>query len=378
MVATFAGLGMAATATKYVAEFRTKDPVRTGQIILFSELITILVSAAAAALLVIFAPEIATHSFSDRAAAPLLQRSAALLFFTAVANAASGALTGLERFRDLSMITLVGGIATIVAFIPGCYWYGTKGALWGLAIGSAVTWLLTYIRLKTVCASMGIPLSLRIFQPQWQILWRFGIPSLLGSAMIAPVTWASTAFLVRSSRGYGEMSLFNAANQWRIGLMFLPATLGNLLLPVMANLFAQDEHHDSFLRVVIYGALVNVGVMGICAAMLIIFSRYAMCLFGVAFTGGTGVLVFLALSMPVTAFNNHCSRVLSSTGQMWQSFSADLTWGAMLLLTSLLLIPRHGARGLGEAYLAASLAQVLCISIYLWRTTKRVQNRQVL
>ena len=38
--------------------------------------------------------------------------------------------------------------------------------------------------------------------------------------------------------GYGELGIFNAANQWRNLVLFVPASLAQVVLPILANLQA--------------------------------------------------------------------------------------------------------------------------------------------
>src|SRR6266849_2194613 len=59
-----AGLGLGMTATKYVAELRTKDPARAGRIIAISTVVAGVGGSAFAIALFIFAPWLAAHTLA--------------------------------------------------------------------------------------------------------------------------------------------------------------------------------------------------------------------------------------------------------------------------------------------------------------------------
>ena len=47
--------------------------------------------------------------------------------------------------------------------------------------------------------------------------------------------WLANAVLAHQPGGYGELGLFNAANQWRLALLLLPSVLIRVALPLMAS-----------------------------------------------------------------------------------------------------------------------------------------------
>ena len=59
MFGTFANVGVGLTATKYVAEFRRKDPARAGRIIAMSTVVAVATGCVVGALMVATSPWIA-------------------------------------------------------------------------------------------------------------------------------------------------------------------------------------------------------------------------------------------------------------------------------------------------------------------------------
>lgn len=75
-----------------------------------------------------------------------------------------------------------------------------------------------------------------------RILGTFSLPAYLGSLLLGPTSWFCATILVQQPNGYDEMGSFNAANQWRQIILFIPNTVIGSALPVMTNLYSQGGH----------------------------------------------------------------------------------------------------------------------------------------
>ena len=64
MFGVFAGLGLGLTATKYVAEFRSKDPDRAGRILGLSELVAVVSGGTVSLILFALAPMLAERTLN--------------------------------------------------------------------------------------------------------------------------------------------------------------------------------------------------------------------------------------------------------------------------------------------------------------------------
>ena len=83
----------------------------------------------------------------------------------------------------------------------------------------------------------GILIDYRGGWSEWHVLLSFTLPTIISGVVVVPVTWWANVVLVNQPNGYMEMGIFNATNQWRIALVFLPAILTQPTLPMLSNLY---------------------------------------------------------------------------------------------------------------------------------------------
>jgi O-antigen/teichoic acid export membrane protein len=107
--------------------------------------------------------------------------------------------------------------------------FGLMGAVVALVAGNALACLLYEIAVRRECRRSNIKFEFRRNRSEWGILWTFAVPAFMSSAMYTPVVWAGNVALAHQSNGLSELGLFNAANQWRIAMMFLPGVAGQQL-----------------------------------------------------------------------------------------------------------------------------------------------------
>ncbi len=292
--ALFAGLGMSVTATKHVAELRHSEPLRAGRILGLSTLLAAVSSTLMCGVLIAIAPWLATTTLASAEVGVLLRIGCGLLFFGVLNGAVAGALYGFEEFKSVAIVNVVAGLAGSGAVIAGVRTAGLPGAIAGLVASVGLQFLGYCFCLQHVLRQSGLSIIYRGCFAEWPVLAKFSLPALLASAMAGPITWVCSAIVVNQPAGYAQMGLFNAANQWRSAILFLPLTLSAPFLPVLSSLFGKER--KQYLKVLWTGIVVNASVALLAAAGIIAFSGVILGAYGRAFTGGTSVLVLLVLS----------------------------------------------------------------------------------
>jgi len=129
---TFAGFGLSLTATKHIAEFRTKDPQRAGRILALSTATAAVTGVVVAIALFVLAPWLAVHTLAAPQLTSALRIGAALLFFAAITGAQSGALYGFEAFQVSARVQAIVGLLNVPCMIGGYLIGGLQGILWGM------------------------------------------------------------------------------------------------------------------------------------------------------------------------------------------------------------------------------------------------------
>jgi O-antigen/teichoic acid export membrane protein len=364
MFGVLAGLGLGLTSTKYVAQFREKDPDRAGRIIALCSIVALLSGAAISLLLIAAAPWLAQQSLSAPHLGTLLQLSCPLLILSALNGSQTGTLAGFEAFSRIARINLLSGLLTLPLVIAGAFIGQTQGVVWALTASMAINCCLNRVAVQDEARRANINLGFNSCTQEWNILWRFSLPAMLGSIVIVPVNWLCAALLVNQPNGYSEMGIFNAANQWRTAILFLPATLCGLALPVLSSLAGNEDRHQ-YGRVFNFSVGLNGGIALITACLIAALSTLLMSTFGPGFSEGGGVLILLACSAVFMAINQNLGVALASREQLWTGLLCNMLWAIVMIGVGSIWIRSDGAFGLAGATVIAYAVQ--SISLLLFR-----------
>jgi O-antigen/teichoic acid export membrane protein len=361
--ATLAGFGLGLTATKHLAEFRRADPKKAGRILTLSLVVAVTSGAICSSALFFLAPWLAERVLAASHLGALLRVSGGMLFFTSLAGAELGALSGFEAFRRIAAVNVVSGLLSLPTIVAGALFFGLPGAAWAGVLNAALSWGVTHIALLRTVSENGIAFDIRSFAQDRGVLWSFSAPAALGGILVGPISWACNALLVNQPNGYADLAIFNAAAQWRVAIMFLPTTFGASMLPVLASLYTKSDRR--FPKMVLYQA----GLAGVSAALvtvpIVFFAARIMSTYGSGFGGGSEILQILAVSACIVSVSNQLSRVIASMGSMWTGFWCEAAWGGACLLFGVPLTLKLGLLGLAVTQPLAALVQLFLQIRYL-------------
>jgi O-antigen/teichoic acid export membrane protein len=367
MFLVFAGFGLGLTATKHVAEFRESDPDRAGRIIAISSLFAMFTGLVVLVLLLLFADVLAAKILNAPYLAGLLRIGGIILFINALNGAQTGALAGFEAFKTIAYVNLGVGLTSFPLLIGGAYWGGLEGAVWALGINTGINWLLNHFALRKQIKHYEIPYTFKHCTREWPILWRFSLPAALSGIMVSPVLWACNAFLVNQPSGYEQMGIFDAAHQWRMAILFVPVTVSQIVLPMLANLNDHGNNNE-YKKVLRYNLLINTVAASTATLVICLCSPWIMASYGKGFEHSGWVLTILAFSSVLMAINSVVGQAIASKGKMWVGLLFNGLWGLALLAIGLLLMRQgYGALGLAMANLIAYLLHSIWQSIYISR-----------
>lgn len=351
MFGTFAGFGLGLMATKYVAEFREKDAAKAGRILALSERIALLTGGLTAVVMIGLAPWLAAHTLAAPQLSRLLQIGTALLFFNALTGVQTGALAGFEAFKTIAWVNFLAGAAAFPLMVGGVYVAGLDGAVWGLVASTVLNWVLNQLALRREAALACVVITAQGCMQEWPVLWRFSLPAFLSSLMMGPANWVCYTFIVNQRGGYGEMGVFNAANQWRSMILYLPSIFVGAALPILASL--SDSRDAGQYRQVLHFSLLTCYAAALVPAIAIAtLSRLIMSAYGATFAAGSTALVVLMVATVLNAGLHGIGQVYSSRGWMWWGAALNTVWSAVVIAATWLL-RGHGAVGLAGANVIA-------------------------
>lgn len=352
MFQVFAGFGLGTTATKYVAQYRETDPLRAARVARLARVGAVVTGVAMAAGLFLLAPWLAAETLKSPQLTGLLRVGAAWLFLMAVNDAQTGLLAGFEAFGAIARANAAAGMLSFPLTVACAWQWGVTGAVWALVGTAAVTALLYRAALTREYARTGFLRRPEGWTREWPALLAFSVPAALAGALVAPANWLGVAMVVNHPGGYAEMGLFNAANQWRTAILFLPGALGFAALPLLTQLYAQDDRRR-FARMLGANLGINGGVALMGAGAVVLFGGWIMRSYGSDFAGGRLVLALLAGSAVLMAVGSVVGSAITSSGRMWYGFAFNALWAVALVGGAWVLVPTRGAAGLALATLVA-------------------------
>lgn len=362
MFGSFAGIGLGVTATKHVAEYRSHAPERAGKIIGLTMLVAAATGVIATLVLVLWSPQLATHTLKAPELTVALRIGAALLFLNTIDGVQRTALAGFEAFSSIARTDLFKGTANLTLVVGGIYYGGLHGMLWGLAGAAAVGLAINHYALKSQAARFGVLITVRGIRPELPTLWTYALPALLSGALVIPAGWFVRTLLVSQPGGYLQMAVFTMASRFHDIIGLAGQTVGAALLPMLAS--ERGAKSEALNR----SNILLSWIIGVTVVFpLLCFPELAATIFGSRYASRdamqTTVLILLCTS--VVMYKQGLARVLAARNLMWWGAFSNALWAVTLLAGAWSLIGM-GARGLAMALLGSyALNTILFLPLYL-------------
>ena|SRR5271165_1422482 len=360
----FAGFGLGLTATKYVSEFRTRNPQRAGRIIGFSHLVAVLAGGTTSVLLFLASGWLAPRSLAAPDLAPILRMAAPMLLLSSINGSQVGALSGFEAFKDIARVNLIAGIATFPLMVVGTLAAGLTGATLSLVAASLINCVLSsyFLRIRTHQYLVPVEYS---GPHDWGLLWRFTIPAVISGIMVPPVLWMCNALLVNTPGGYAAMGLFSAGSQWQAVLMFVPSLMMQAVLPIMSAAHVDGNTTADFQRTLGMAQSAMVTMAFPLATILMFGSGLIMGFYGRGFQNGDSVLIGVVASGLIQCIGAATGPAIQASGMMWTALLINGTWGITYLFFVYLTVARLGANSLAFGAALSYLILTLWGFLYL-------------
>jgi O-antigen/teichoic acid export membrane protein len=356
MFGALSGFGLGLTATKFVAEFRHSNIRRVGEIMSLLSTASLATGAIGCAILYFSAPWLAEKMLATPQLSGTLATSSILMFLGAVTGVQNGVLLGFQKFKAIAMLNVAIGAATVpctIIFIR--LLGGLNGFVWSTIVLQLITAWAGQRIITSIKKSHAITFTMHTTASEWRIIFKYSLPALLTSMLVVIVNWGCFAMLVNQPRGYAEMGTYNAIQQWRVLLLFVPGILVQVALPPLAERLnnAPSAEAARLVGKVFY-------VVGCATApifiLLCVTSGYILNTYGSSFENEKLSFILLQCAGLLQALQSPLVKFLESTDRMWLNLALNVGWGAtVVVLTWWLMI--YGALGF-------CIAQVLAFFIY--------------
>ena len=350
-LASAAGLGV--SATRLVGELRDSEKERLGRILALLTLTAAVCAVLLVGLLLSLSAVLAEHALKAAELTNALRIIILAVIPLQFISVSRGVLVGLEAFDKAAWSRLCAGVARAGLVLAGAHVGGLLGAVSMVTLAHLVELAVLYIFQRRPLRRHGI----RAGSPHsaWRerkVLYSVLLPASLTGQLRSPFNWLSLAILAWQPGGYAALGVFNAANQWRMLVLFLPGRVRQVSLPILSNLLGSGDMRR-FRKLVWMNLGFALAAGGVVAGGVAVAGRLIMPLYGMGFEEGRSVLVVLVAAAVMRAISNSLDVALLSLGKMWSIAASEFVRGLSLVVASLVLVPGHLATGLAFALVIA-------------------------
>ncbi len=305
-------------ATRYISAYSRDEPVRASQLLGLSSAATLLGGCTSALLLVFFSDSISawTVSYGPMDAAILV--AAAGLPFATFSLFQVGVLVGMQRFREIAMISLTLCGAFVGLPLWGAWAAGPAAAIAGLASAFFLRFCLNAWVIQRASREAGIAPMLSGFAEFRRLFAAFALPASVTGLTTAGSLWYATFLLLGQPSGSSLVGLLGAAMTFRMLVLFIPAQLASVSVGFLTRHFAAGREADY--SQVMGASLVLTAVSAVVVAgVLLAVAEPLLRLFGPEFPAALPIARIMLAAAIVEAVAMSLYQSLPSRAQMWRS-----------------------------------------------------------
>jgi O-antigen/teichoic acid export membrane protein len=358
LAAVYANVGLAAIATKHIAELRVSNPRRIGGIIALTRGAALVSSLLIAFVLAIGADFFAKEVFGDTHIKLALFAAAFSTLFASLNAVQLGVLSAFNQFKAISILSITLAAASVPITLILTSYVGVHGALGALIATQALQFLGCEQLVLRVLKSNNIKCLWREAMPNLRLLRSDGLAPVASSFLIGLIAWLVLG-MVSKAAGLEELAAFNVANQWRTAVLFIPAAMGPLLLTKFSRLNALEVDGFKHLK----KSIAAVGLAG-CASFIAIVAvaNPLLAAYGAAYTEYKYVFVVAVFSAIPNAMSGVFMRYIYANSGARPVAVSELIWSLMYVAVATTLVGARGAYGASIALSIAAIAQL----VYNW------------
>ena len=366
MFIVFAGFGMGVTATRYIAQYNKKDKEKAGRIIALVTVFGVITAVLMSSIVFTFSEYLAGETLGAISLKEELQLASIILFFSALNSVQNGILVGFENFKTLTRISILSSLISVPSQLLLSYYFGLFGALIGYGLNFFVAWCLSVFSVRKLAKTNNIDINYLNCLSELNLIYKFSVPAVITGVMVSPVIWACNAILVNSKDGYIQMGLFEAANQWRILILFIPGLISQIALPMLSEV---ENSYDDFKKIFKLNIKVNLLVSAVVALSVSILSSHIISFYGTSYRDSRTILIILAVSSVLISVNNVIGKALASKNLLWYGFLFNCIWaGAQLVCAFYFIRIGYGGKGLALSFLVSYLIHTIVQYTFLKRS----------
>jgi O-antigen/teichoic acid export membrane protein len=278
----------------------------------------------------------------------------------------NGVFSGLQRFREFSILNLLqaGAVAALAIVLR---FYGGAGVLLAYVGGSVLCIVWGAIKISVTDRAIFSWPGWSAFSRLKTIL-RFSSPIWLGGFALAPVATLAFAFLARQPNGQDQLGLFNSAIGLRMLVAILPGVIGVVITPALIQEGGTHGDQHAYNQL-LERALSSLIVLTVPLLILSLFlSDLLFLVFGKAYGESFRLFMPLTASAAIGAIGGLMIPVMMSKNRTWVSLGFGMIKSLLLVVLSLLIVPRYLGWGLAWAFFASEISYYILALEFCKRT----------
>ncbi len=359
-----AGLGLGVAVTKRIAEFRAKDPDRVWDYANLATKITLASGAFVTGAVLVGREWLAADWLHEPSLATSIALASGFALTSALFAVQIGILTGFEAFKESAIVNSVRSVLTAILLVAGIGIGGLNGGLLGFLAGEAIATIWAVIKVSTLAGNDAHPIlgRGRVAQGTWRSLRTIAVPALAASTAILLSLLIGQRMLTELPNGFVAVAQFSVAYRWSLVVLFIPAALAPVMLPLLSNLAGAGQRRA--FRRLLRGNLLALSMITAVPAVIMILARQPILgLSGADYQSDPWPFVLLLAATIPVAWNTILSQAALALEAISAWLISDLVLAVALLASAWWLVPRHGAAGLAVAYLLGYAATCVVLTL---------------
>lgn len=338
-VLLFNGLGVLAitpVVNQTVARYQNHDELgnRLGVLLWIS----LLIGLAAFYLMCYYGGFIATNVYKEPLLAEALVYSSLSIFFVVMNAFFYGVLSGLQKFKLVSVANVFTGLVSSVFLLFGVFYLGIEGVAFAIVGAHGLIFfglLIVFIRLLI---ERHVEVVFFFELRYLSLITSFSLPTFLVGIAQGAVNWVCIYLIVEYSKGLSDVAVYYILNQMYSVLIFIPNICASVLLPYLTR--AGEDGVASLSKTYFIASFLAFTFLSIMTPVII-------GLYGEALNGMAFALIVTFFTGVIVSSKSPLEQNLMAQARGWDIFKINAVFSvAFLGLAILLLESGYGVTGL--------------------------------
>lgn len=356
----FVVLGAGTVLARHIPALREESAKRAVEVINLCALVVLSTATAFAIVAMIGGHWIAAEILDLAPSSPITYLLIFWVLLTALNSLMLTIMLSFENGRALGLVSLLAALLSIVTSPLFAFHLGLTGAITALvAVEVAKASLLLILHLQLL-KSHGVAILTPVRRSDLSLLWKFGVPVFLTSALWAPTIWlAQLVIKVQAPDGLVAVGVFGLTNSILGAVILLSGLTNRAALPILSSLHARRAFSElgRTSRLMALGQLAAACVIGLPLGLA---APFIMAQAGPTFAAEWPVLVIMIVTGVIIAGQTALGNSLLVLNRPYFLLLTMILW-SLIVLSVAVLYPHKGAYALSGGLLMAAIARTTLI-----------------